>query len=345
MRKVGFIISPGYQPMGFAVTAPFEIANRQAVEPVYDIRMLSKHGGPVRTSLGFHVLTEAFSAEPYDLIIVGASMEDASPETIEFIRHARSHCRRIAATCHGAFVLAEAGLLDGRRATTHWARAGELRARYPNVQVEEDRIFIADGPVWTSAGMTAGIDLALALIEQDLGQEAARTVARRLVLYHRRAGGQSQFSSLLELEPKSDRTQTVLTYARRNLAGRLSVDDLAEVAHLSPRQFSRAFQAETGQTPAKAVENLRLEGARALMEDTNHTLDVVAQLTGFGDRNRMRRAFLRAYGQPPQVILRRSRGYASIEESELAEASTDARTVDDQRSTISRRARARRRRR
>jgi transcriptional regulator GlxA family with amidase domain len=158
MRKVGLVIYPGYQPMGFAVTTPFEIANRQAAEPVYDIRMLSKHGGPVRTSLGFQVLTEPFAAEPYDLIIVGASMEDASPEMIEFIRHARSHCRRIAATCHGAFVLAEAGLLDGRRATTHWVRAGELRARYPNVRVEEDRIFIADGPVWTSAGMTAGID-------------------------------------------------------------------------------------------------------------------------------------------------------------------------------------------
>jgi transcriptional regulator GlxA family with amidase domain len=143
MRKVGFIIYPGYQPMGLAVTAPFEIANRQAAEPVYDIRMLSKHGGPVRTSLGFHVSTEPFSEEPYDLIVVAASMEDASPETIEFIRHARSHCRRIAATCHGAFLLAEAGLLDGRRATTHWVRAGELRARYPNVRVEEDRIFSA----------------------------------------------------------------------------------------------------------------------------------------------------------------------------------------------------------
>jgi transcriptional regulator GlxA family with amidase domain len=326
MRKVGFIIYPGYQPMGLAVTAPFETANRQAAEPVYDIRMLSRDGGPVRTSLGFQVLTEPFSAEPYDLIIVGASVEDASPEMIEFIRHARSHCRRIAATCHGTFILAEAGLLDGRRATTHWDRAGELRARYPNVRVEEDRIFIADGPVWTSAGMTAGIDLALALIEEDLGLEAARAVARRLVLYHRRAGGQSQFSSLLELGPKSDRIQTVLTYARRNLAGRLSVDELADIAHLSPRQFSRAFQAETGKTPAKAVENLRLEGARTLMVDTNHSLDIVAQQTGFGDRNRLRRAFLRAYGQPPQVIRRQSRGYACVQESELVDPQTDGPT-------------------
>ena len=320
MRKVGFLIYPGYQPMGFAVTSPFEIANQLSAEPVYDIRMLSKHGGPVRTSLGFEVLTEPFSEEPYDLVVVAASMEPASPETIEFIRQARAHCRRIAATCHAAFVLAEAGLLEGRRATTHWIRARELRARYPNVRVEEDRIYIADGPVWTSAGMTAGIDLALALIEEDLGLEMARTVARRLVLYHRRAGGQSQFSSLLELEPKSDRIQTVLTHARRNLADRLSVDDLAEVAHLSPRQFSRAFQAETGQTPAKAVENLRLEAARALMEDTNHTLDVVAQQTGFEDRNRMRRAFLRAYGQPPQVIRRQARGSASVEQDALADA-------------------------
>jgi transcriptional regulator GlxA family with amidase domain len=178
-------------------------------------------------------------------------MEDASPEMIQSICHARSYSRRIAATCHAAFVLAEAGLLERRRATTHWVRAGELRARYPNVRVEEDRIFIADGPVWTLAGMTAGIDLAFALIQEDLGLEAARAVARRLVLYHRRAGGQSQYSSLLELEPKSDRIQTPLTYGRRNLAGRLSVDDLAEVAHLSPRQFSRALpgrnRPETGE--------------------------------------------------------------------------------------------------
>jgi transcriptional regulator GlxA family with amidase domain len=309
MRKIGFVITPGFQPMGFAVTSPFEIANQQAKSPVYDIHLVSEAGGLVRTSVGFQVLTENFAAAaPFDLLVIGASKEEASPETIAFVSQAQIHCRRIATTCHGAFVLAAAGILDGRRATTHWARAAELRARYPKVQVEEDRIFVADGPVWTSAGMTAGIDLALALVEEDLGPEAARVVARRLVLYHRRSGGQSQFSSLLDLQPRSDRIQTALKYAQHHLAERLSVDDLAEAARLSPRQFGRAFQAETGQTPAKAIESLRLEAARTLMEDTHHSLDVVAQLTGFGDRNRMRRAFLRAYRQAPLVIRRHAGG-------------------------------------
>jgi transcriptional regulator GlxA family with amidase domain len=322
MRKVGFFILPGYQPMGLAVTAPFETANLQAGRPIYDIRMISAQGGPIRTSLGFEIMTESFSREIYDLIVVGASIEDAAPEVINLIREAPSHCRRIAATCHGAFVLAEAGLLDGKRATTHWDRAVELRTKYPSVHVDEDRIFIEDDAIWTSAGMTAGIDLALALIEEDLGAEATRTIARRLVLYHRRAGGQSQLSSLLNLEPKSDRIQDVLTYVLSNLPKRLSVDDLAEVAHLSPRQFSRAFQSETGQTPAKAVEHLRLEGARLLTEDSNHSLDVVAQLTGFGDRDRMRRAFLRAFGQPPHVIRRQAQSYLSTEENDFGKSST-----------------------
>jgi transcriptional regulator GlxA family with amidase domain len=173
--------------------------------------------------------------------------------------------------------------------------------------VEEDRIFIIDGPVWTSAGMTAGIDLALAMIEQDLGADVARAVARKLVVYHRRAGGQSQFSALLELEPKSDRIQSALTYAKGNLDKPLRVEQLAEAAHLSPRQFSRAFRAETGQSPAKAIENLRVEAARLMMEQSRHPIDIIARQTGFADRDRMRRAFLRAFGQPPQVIRRNVR--------------------------------------
>lgn len=310
MRKVGFILHPGYSPMSLAISTVFEIANLQAGKPVYNVQMLSEHGGPVRTSVGFEVMTTPFSGEPLDLLVVGGSMENATPEIVAFVRTAPKFARRIAAPCIGALVLAEAGLLDGRRATTHWMYARGMAERYPRIKVEEDRIFIADGTIWTSAGMTAGIDLALALVEEDLGMEAARFVARKLVVYHRRSGGQSQFSTLLELEPKSDRMQAVLTFARRNLTSRLSVEDLAEVAHLSPRQFSRAFQAETGQSPAKAIEHLRLEAARTLMEDSNHSIDIVAQQTGFADRDRMRRAFLRAFGQPPQVIRRAARGAA-----------------------------------
>jgi transcriptional regulator GlxA family with amidase domain len=316
MRTVGFIVHPAYSPMSLALTSVFEMANSFASEPAYDVRMLSESGGPVRTSLGFAIQTEPFSGEHIDLLVVGGSMEDATPEVVAFVRRAPDFARRIAGPCVGALVLAEAGLLDGRRATTHWMYARDMAARFPRVKVEEDRIFIADGPIWTSAGMTAGLDLMLALVEEDLGIEVTRMVARKLVMYHRRAGGQSQFSTLLELDPKSDRIQTALSFARRNLTNKLSVEELADAAHLSPRQFSRAFLAETGQTPAKAVENLRLEAARVLMEDNHHSMDMVAQQTGFADPDRMRRAFLRAFGQPPQVIRRAARGPAS----ELADA-------------------------
>ena len=155
--------------------------------------------------------------------------------------------------------------------------------------------------------MTAGVDLALAMVEQDLGPDIARAVARHLVVYHRRAGGQSQFSTLLELEPKSDRIQSALAYAKRNLHAPLAVEQLAKAAHLSPRQFSRAFRSETGQSPAKAVENLRLEAARLMMEQSRHPIEVIARQTGFADRDRMRRAFLRAFGQPPQAMRRNGR--------------------------------------
>jgi transcriptional regulator GlxA family with amidase domain len=171
--------------------------------------------------------------------------------------------------------------------------------------------------VWTSAGMTACIDLGLALVEKDAGPEIARQVARKLVVYHRRAGGQSQFSALLELEPRSDRIQMALAYAKQNLHTELSVEQLAAAAHLSRRQFSRAFRAETGHSPAKAVEHLRIEAARLMLESGLHPIEIVARDTGFGDRERMRRAFLRAFGQPPQVIRRASRGDESRHESGL----------------------------
>jgi len=252
------------------------------------------------------VETRPFSEEAFDTLLVGGLLvpEPSSTGLIDIVRRSQGRTRRLAAVCTGAFIFAEAGLLDGRRATTHWAYARDLRERFPKVKVEEDRIFIIDGAVWTSAGMSAGIDLALGMIEKDFGAELARSVAQKLVVYHRRAGGQSQHSALLDMDAKSDRIQNALNYARRNLRNPLSVEELADVAHLSPRQFSRAFRAETGQSPAKAVEHLRLEAARLMMEQSRHPIDVVATETGFADRERMRRAFLRAFGQPPQAIRR-----------------------------------------
>jgi transcriptional regulator GlxA family with amidase domain len=313
MQRIGFVVLPGFQMMSVAALSVFEFANKEMGEPVYDVHLLSETGGSVRSSIGISVATEPFGNTKLDTLIVGGSSatESLTPGVIKFLRQALRRYRRVASTCVGAFILAEAGVLDGRRATTHWNRARELQARFPKVKVEEDRIFIVDGPVWTSAGMTAGLDLALAMIEKDLGADLARAVARKLVVYHRRAGGQSQFSALLELEPKSDRIQSALTYAKRNLATALTVGQLAGAVHLSPRQFSRAFRAETGQSPAKAVENLRVEAARLMMEQSRHPIDVIARQTGFADRDRMRRAFLRTLGQPPQAIRRNARAQAT----------------------------------
>lgn len=309
MQSIGFVVFPDFQVMGFAAITVFEVANLVAGKPVYSVSLLSEQGGLVRASAGFSVETEAFGEKVFDTVIIGAGaqIEPSTSVLLDFVRRAMRTSRRVAAPCTGAFILAEAGVLEGRRATTHWFFARELQKRFPGLKVEEDRIFIIDGPVWTSAGMTAGIDLALAMVEKDLGSEVALAVARKLVVYHRRAGGQSQFSALLELEPKSDRVQKVLDFAKQNLRSSLSVEDLAEVASLSPRQFSRAFREETGQSPAKAIENLRVEAARLLMEQGRLSMDMIADETGFADRERMRRAFLRTFGQPPQAIRRNSR--------------------------------------
>jgi transcriptional regulator GlxA family with amidase domain len=309
VHNIGLIVYPGFQVLGLAMCAAFEMANGAVDTPMYDITLLSEHGGTVRTSAGFGVETTAFHHGPFDtLLVMGDNLiRPVSPGMVEFLRSASRTSRRLGSICTGAIALAEAGLLDGRRATTHWCHAPALQRAYPKVRVEEDRIFINDGNVWTAAGMSACVDLALALVEKDLGADVARRVARQLVVYHRRAGGQSQFSVMLELEPKTDRIQSALIYAKQNLKSELSVEALASAANLSPRQFSRVFHAETGQSPAKAIENLRVEAARLMMETGRHAIDVVATETGFGDRERMRRAFIRAFGQPPQVIQRANR--------------------------------------
>ncbi|MCF7539604.1 GlxA family transcriptional regulator [Pseudomonas petrae] len=306
MQTVGLILYPGFQVLGLSMSATFEVANLMAEREVYAVKLLSETGGLVQSSAGFGVDTEPFDQRRFDtLLILGDNVvRPASAGLIQYMREASPLTRRVGSICTGSAALAEAGLLSGRRVTTHWAHAPDLQRLYPDIQVDEDRIFINDGPVWTAAGMSACIDLALALVENDLGSEITRRVSRHLVVYHRRAGGQSQFSVMQDLDPKTDRIQAALTYARQHLKTELSVEQLAYVAHLSPRQFSRIFLAQTGRSPAKAVENLRVEAARLMMENGHSSIDVVATETGFGDRERMRRAFIRAYGLPPSSFTR-----------------------------------------
>jgi transcriptional regulator GlxA family with amidase domain len=308
-KSLAFLAFPDFQIVDMAAVTVFEMANELHGNPYYEINVLSEHGGPVRTSAGVSIDTQAFARHDYDSVIVFGALAvvPSTPGFIAFLRAASEASRRTASICTGAFQLAEAGLLDARRVTTHWIAARELQRRYPKLRVDEDRIFINDGKFWSSAGMTAGIDLCLALVEADLGVDAARAIAKKMVVYHRRSGGQSQFSALLALQPKSDRIQTALSYAKRNLRKELSVDELADAANLSRRQFSRAFRLETGQSPAKAVETLRVEAARMMIEESSHSIDVVARETGFADPERMRRAFLRTFGQPPQSLKRAAR--------------------------------------
>jgi len=315
MQRIGFVLFEGFHVMTFAAIAVFEVANKTLGEMRYDVRLLSENGGLVRSSIGALVQTEAFPESRLDTVIVGGGAELIAPTPVmlDFIRNAPRIARRVASTCIGAFTLAEAGLLDGRKATTHWLFAKQLQKQFPKIKVEEDRIYVEDDGVWTSAGMTASIDLVLALIENDVGVEVSRAVAKKLVLYHRRAGGQSQFSALLQMEPKSDRIQTALAFARSNLHKRLAVEDLANAANLSSRQFTRAFVAETGQSPAKAIEKLRVEAARLLIEEGRIPSRLSVRETGFANRERMRRAFLRKFGQPPLAMRHNIRAAAGEE--------------------------------
>jgi transcriptional regulator GlxA family with amidase domain len=288
--------------MNFAALSVFEVANKRASEKLYDLHVLSESGGPVRSSLEVEVSTGPIGTAQFDTLLVGGGIHvhDTLPKIKHYLQQAADSTRRLASICFGAFSLGEAGLLNGRRATTHWRYAEELQTRFPECRVEPDRIFIADQGIWTSAGMSAGIDLALGMLESDHGRETARLVAAGLVLHQRRAGGQSQHSILLQLDPSSDRIQTVLAYAKSNLHAPLGIEDLARVACLSPRQFTRVFREETGTSAAKAVNALRLEAAKLMLEQSRLPIEAVAKESGFGDRERMRRAFVRIYGRPPQ---------------------------------------------
>lgn len=309
-RTVGLFLFPDFQILD--VVGPltsFEVVER-FVPGAYNTVLLSAEGGAVRSSAGVPLDTLAMDQAPLlDTLIVSGgdgtrtAMHHAA--TAEWFRAATP--RRLCSVCSGAFLLAAAGLLDGRRATTHWRRAEQLARLFPNVVVEPDRIHIRDGHVWTSAGITAGIDLALALVAEDLGEDAARRVAQEMVVYYRRPGGQSQFSALADLGGQQTPFAPLLEWIRCHLDQRLTVEVLAERCAMSPRNFSRAFVREIGVSPARAVERLRLEVARERVESAVQPIEQIAAALGFHDPERMRRAFLRAFGQPPQAMRRLAR--------------------------------------
>ncbi len=309
---IGVLIFPDFQLLDASgPISVFEIAARYAHQSPA-IKVIAAQPGPVRSSSGVEMLARKFGAASAlsTLIIAGGEGVEAAAHnacTIAFVRNVAKRGTRIASVCSGAFVLAEAGLLDGKRATTHWQRTRQFLGQYPNVKLEPDSIYVRDGDVWSSAGITAGIDLALAMVVEDHGEEIAQKTARQLVLYHRRSGGQSQFSQLLELKAPSGRFAPLLTWARENLDAPLTVENLADRAGMSARHFTRAFIAETGTTPSKAVERLRIEVARQRVQASSEPIERVAESAGFRDPERMRRAFIRAFGQPPQALRRAAR--------------------------------------
>lgn len=312
-RTVAFLIFEGFQILDAAgPVAAFEMAARYGVPDAYEVKIVSRDGGLVASSSGALMWSERLSPSlEFDtLVVVGGKGTRAAaecPRTLALVRGRHGRARRVCSVCTGAYVLAAAGLLDGRPATTHWEAGGDFARRFPKVRAEPDRIFTRDGDIWTSAGVTAGIDLALALIGEDLGEAVARKAAQQLVVYYRRTGGQSQFSSLLEKSPPAGRFAALLGWIREHIAEDLPVERLAEEAHMSPRNFARAFPREVGTSPARMVEKLRLEVAAERIEHGREPMDAVARATGFGDPDRMRRAFLRVYGRPPQALRRAQR--------------------------------------
>ena len=321
-RHIAFFIYPGFLLLD--LSGPLDaFSTANTLSPgSYRFSFMSLEGGQIESSAGLSVSTRAGVAGGIDTLVLagdpGLSDVEISRETIDLICTAALQARRTASVCMGAFLLAASGLLEGRRATTHWRFASKMKAMYPTIRVDGDRIYVNDGGVWTSAGMTAGIDLALALIEEDLGREIARSVARMMVVYYQRPGGQLQHSSLLDVDTGSDRIREVLTYVRENLARPLSVEQLADVACLSVRQFSRAFVVATGMSPAKAVERMRAETARPRVEDGREPLEAIASAVGFADPERMRRSFIRSFGISPQAMRRAAQKQVLLPSGRLA---------------------------
>jgi transcriptional regulator GlxA family with amidase domain len=320
MRRVVIVTFPDFQLLD--VTGPWEVFGRttrwlreQGRAGGYALELTASRRGPVACSSGLSLdvpkpLSQVRGALDTLVVAGGAGTERALADRalVAFVKGASRRARRTASVCSGAFLLAEAGLLDGRRVTTHWNACERLAARYPKVAVEPDPIFVRDGRIWTSAGVTAGMDLALALVEEDHGRDVALAVARELVLFLKRPGGQAQFSAqlraqLAEREPLRD----LQAWMADHPGADLSVEALARRVAMSPRHFARVFKQETGATPARAALAARVEAARRRLEDGDDGLEGVAAACGFGSAEVMRRAFLRTLRVGPAVYRRRFR--------------------------------------
>ena len=293
-------------PLQVFATANDLAAKAGATALPYQPRVVGQGTPEIVTSSGVRLLAEALphpGAISHTLIVAGGDgVADAAADAalVDWIRDRAHSAERVASVCTGAFLLAAAGLLDGRRATTHWSVCADLARQFPAVLVEPDPIFVHDGPVWTSAGVTAGIDLALALVEEDLGRPAALDVARYLVMFLKRPGGQAQFSATLALQAGEDRFAPLHGWMAEHLEHDLSLAILARQAGMSERSFSRHYADATGSTPARAVEALRVEAARRLLSDSHAPVKRVAARCGFGSEETMRRAFLKTLAVTPQ---------------------------------------------
>lgn len=318
-RRVAILVYPGVQSLD--VTGPLEVFSGAAAgiaelglaDGGYEVCTVARSAAPVRCSSGLQIVPDRPLPAPRQridtLIVPGGSGRAAAGEDAElraWLGRAPLHCRRVAAVCTGAFLLAATGLLDGRRATTHWAFARRLAREHPAVEVDPDPIFIRDGRIWTSAGVTAGMDLALAMVEEDVDRELALLIARHLVLFLRRPGNQSQFSATLHSQaPRSEPLRELQRSVLEDVAGEHTVEAMAARVHMSPRHFARSFRDQTGVTPARFVERVRLEAARRMLEETADPVGAVARECGFGTAETMRRSFLRALQVGPAEYRRR----------------------------------------
>lgn len=330
-RAVNFVIFEGFDILD--VAGPFEVFG----EAGYELSVVATRAGPVRSDTGLTIQAQSSvaSLDPGrlgTLLVVGGEGVDAARydrSLIDWVAAAATKADRVASVCCGAFILAEAGLLDGRRVTTHWREAGRLAREYPAVIVDSDPIFIQDGRVWTSAGVAAGMDLALALVEADFGSQVALDVARELVLFLRRPGNQSQFSvPLWSTQPASDVMCRVVEAIHLDPGARHGIDDLASLAGLSPRHLQRRFTQETGLPPAVYVERVRVEAAQRALAAGDDPLETIAQRYGFGTAETLRRTFHRLVGIAPSEYRHRFRTATSTAPRHEEELSRPAQPVD-----------------